>query len=115
MGSGKEPGPTYQEHRLGQVALAYAPCMGVIQCTRRSPSTCMPMQCTRRAAHHQGCWTYTPALLWARVVMPEPSMFGSKQCVEPTFTSNGLEHLARAQHLLGNFSQTPHESLIILY
>jgi hypothetical protein len=63
MGSGKEPkepDPTYQEHGLGQVALAYAPCMGVIQCTKRLPSIYMPMQCTRRAAHHQGCWTYTP-------------------------------------------------------
>jgi hypothetical protein len=79
MGSGKEPDPTYQEHKLGQVALAYAPCMGVIQCTGRSPCTFMPMQCTRHAAHHQGCWTYTLALSWAWVGTPEPSMFGSKQ------------------------------------
>jgi hypothetical protein len=97
MGSGKEPGPTYQEHGLGQVALAYAPCMGVIQCTERSLSIYMPMQCTRRAAHHQGCWAYTPSTfvgsgyharaqyVWVQVMRPNPlsPLMGLGTLLEP--------------------------------
>ena len=112
---------------LGMIARAHAPrtwarasspcslhgrmnaqCIGIIQCFRRLPSACMlsalNVCTTMQGVHPNGARhaPYSPhghGLSCLNLVC-----LGQSSALEPTFTSNRLGHLIRAQHSPENFT-----------